>query len=802
MTPLTPREKIQQHETLDDLFASIEADNSSREIAARRYPVRFILLDDFRIFQKLAARMRQNGVTPVDLEKLCETDTEAWITQDVLRRVLECGEFPTLPQNATCRASTCVPVPHSILVTPVSEIIRFYEADKFRAFLSDVALFENQNVKRIYIPLIGLRRRFEDFLTTFGRIAESAPVWAVGDGGIIAPHISPVMGGDGTLINLVTLKSAIQPVKVFLLPGTNEPFSFELPAGFECQKSFYAWLRFWKTHAPAERAFFASETLNAFYQNAQPDNIFAITKIENVRDFFEKVLGVRLPFEYSAAEDVHWKRLLMENDWTQRRSFPQFVNHHFNVLQFGEHEIIENWLDPKTDEFGRWLLKKVAVTALPVGSYLHAIFAGNVDLHSGNALLGKVALGIMQMDAGTGSVLQERRKVLSLFPTRTPLSQAEQTALAEFIDTTAETNFDAALQLCTGRFCFECERFITWFKNGKLTLERLKEVYPAVADYFSDMECDEFSPPSPTAACHRQLNDYFAAYKLAKLRDEYTLEIQSSIETLNASAETFWQWHSQFRSAHNLLAAAESAPAPAGERGGIDKIFWLDGVGAEWLPLMLSKIKNSRFRAEQVSLAAAQIPSTTGNNHFGTGDKIRKLDAMDNFAHGALYRYPFSICRELQIVEELLEEIFNEFLASGGWKKIAIVSDHGLSALSRLVEGRNFTRNATHEGREEIVGTEGASDYHYIFRKVRHDGEEKCYRVALKHASLGAKPVREVHGGCTPEEVLVPFIVLARKPDAPAAHRPAAAVSPAPQPPAPATQQQPAQRGFTEEDLF
>ena len=35
--------------------------------------------------------------------------------------------------------------------------------------------------------------------------------------------------------------------------------------------------------------------------------------------------------------------------------------------------------------------------------------------------------------------------------------------------------------------------------------------------------------------------------------------------------------------------------------------------------------------------------------------------------------------------------------------------------------------------------------------------------MALKHASLGILPRREAHGGCTPEEVLVPTIVISDK---------------------------------------
>jgi hypothetical protein len=34
------------------------------------------------------------------------------------------------------------------------------------------------------------------------------------------------------------------------------------------------------------------------------------------------------------------------------------------------------------------------------------------------------------------------------------------------------------------------------------------------------------------------------------------------------------------------------------------------------------------------------------------------------------------------------------------------------------------------------------------------------YIVASKHISLSTKPKREVHGGCTPEEILVPVIIF------------------------------------------
>jgi hypothetical protein len=43
---------------------------------------------------------------------------------------------------------------------------------------------------------------------------------------------------------------------------------------------------------------------------------------------------------------------------------------------------------------------------------------------------------------------------------------------------------------------------------------------------------------------------------------------------------------------------------------------------------------------------------------------------------------------------------------------------------------------------------------------IRHKNGEDNFKVALTHASLNSKPVREVHGGCTPEEILAPFIII------------------------------------------
>ena len=98
--------------------------------------------------------------------------------------------------------------------------------------------------------------------------------------------------------------------------------------------------------------------------------------------------------------------------------------------------------------------------------------------------------------------------------------------------------------------------------------------------------------------------------------------------------------------------------------------------------------------------------------------------------------------------------------------KITIVSDHGFSFLCTKQFGgfkkyKQF-KNAKHEGRYlNWENKEDVVDEDYMSMKTEslaHENEK--YIVTLKHISLYNTPSHEVHGGATPEEVLVPYIVL------------------------------------------
>ena len=105
-----------------------------------------------------------------------------------------------------------------------------------------------------------------------------------------------------------------------------------------------------------------------------------------------------------------------------------------------------------------------------------------------------------------------------------------------------------------------------------------------------------------------------------------------------------------------------------------------------------------------------------------------------------------------------LREVINRILDENPGKKIAIVSDHGISYMSQLRPGLNLSGIKGHHGGRYATWISGkaVSDEKY---KILEDQSTIC---ALRHESLTSKidAGSGCHGGCTPEEVLVPVFII------------------------------------------
>ena len=209
------------------------------------------------------------------------------------------------------------------------------------------------------------------------------------------------------------------------------------------------------------------------------------------------------------------------------------------------------------------------------------------------------------------------------------------------------------------------------------------------------------------------------------------------ISERNASEETFFDWYHTFQSVNDRCA--ELSP---------DIVIWVDALGFEWQPLLQSLLNKSQdFMINKVYIAKVNLPTATEYNVY---DGVYKISDLDELFHNHTYKYPDSLLAEFECIKSIANKILS-YCKKG--KRVVVISDHGATALSRLFTSCKYNTNSSHEGRfskQQDLPKLADGDYIRFQKNI----------IALKHNSLENKPLREVHGGCTPEEVLVPIFLI------------------------------------------
>lgn len=348
-------EKVKLFSSFDELTQEIIRDKGTRDMLAQRYAVRFIMLNNFNEFKKLAKFMTDIEVDMLDLENLIDAgEDDTWITKDTLKEAI-----------IACKKST--------FVTPFSEVVRFFNDDDFRGFFNEIMLLEDIHnpSKRIYIPLIGLQNRFTDFLNHFARIQESAPIWRY--------------DADTQSVEVFFAK-----YKDFVLPNES----------VQCQlDSLRDWLMFWKKQAPQERIVCTSAPIAAKYKYSKPDNIFNFTRIANAYEFMTQFLDLRFPFAYNEDEKTYWELLLTNLDKTKLDSFSfeSFVRNSFNKVKFDAADVIAEWTDETASTYDRWLLRNYVCSTgfADLYPYISICIDSAASLSDENQLISMIATRIL-----------------------------------------------------------------------------------------------------------------------------------------------------------------------------------------------------------------------------------------------------------------------------------------------------------------------------------------------------------------------------------------------------------------------
>lgn len=662
-------DKIIVLHSLDELKEAIIADTTSQDVLAQRYCVRFIMLNNFEAFREVYKFLvKELNVELLDIENLAKGEDKT-ITVDTLSDAVK-------------------GITKSTLVTPFSELVRFYNVEKFNGFFNEIILTEDikNPIKRIYIPIIGLHNRFSDFLKSFGRIEESAPIWQY--------YTSK---DDKVMVYVSRFKHFTIPEKLNICSLA----------------TMRDWLRFWKALAPKDKILCGARPILNCWQNSKPDSIFTFQPIDNAHTFIIEFLELNIPIQYVEDESQYWEKLLNHIGKSNSTMFDlsRFVEKHFNRMTISISDVLELWASDSTDEFGRWLLKYYALNfkAKELPEYLRIILEETNDFQIGNSLFVSVAERIFYATpAERERYFGPRKKLMydlrSEFRTLTP--PEHQDWVKEQIITIAQNDdsLAQAKRYCTSTYDFEDELFLGWYVlrgQKDFGLSHIQEYFPELYGYLTPFETLSIKQSQSWAS------EYFNQFRAAKIKDTITDTLADLLKQRNVSAESFYDWYFGFEESHGILADIVTT-----KKFPVDKVYWVDGLGAEFIPYILYLLdqSNSGYDAVLTQVARTNIPSNTHLNSFEVDNKkIFKKEALDELAHDGHYQKYLTLIKELKTVRQIIEDILNDNKV--GKHTIAIVSDHGLSAMSRNCESLKLDSNTKHEGRYVLLDSDSGLEH-------------------------------------------------------------------------------------------
>lgn len=682
--------------SMDELFETIINDKNSISPLDNRFPVRFIFLNTFIELRELVKFFSNDNLDILELSHLLSGDY--WLTPDDILNKIKKFESDSI-------------------VLPISEYLRFQKPELFHETLKQLTEIERKGL-RIYMPLVGMWEKFEkEFWVKFHRKDEWAPVWK--------------------------LDSQSEKINIYQVNFKLDLKNFNSD-NYKLLYSTKEWFDLWKNDALNDIISF-SKPLSVYYKFTLPDQTFYLNTITNHEEFLEIIFGIKVPIKYDQSEDKYWNKFVNEIINLNRKniSLKQIFQNHFNIGTIDNitnEEIIMLFLNSNMD-YDLWLIKNFVISFNKLEkTYLGHCFK-KLDGFNKEDLIEKLWNEIFNipLDSVSNQFFEERKKLLKICTDNIKIYPNEDSLFLN-LEKIKELSFKNQFKYLTDitltekRFIFE----IIDKDNIYSIIPELRLVYPELYYYFN------WDLIKPEKVSEDWIIEYLKEYNQSKILHNKSPKLDYLIQNKNKSKSTFSEW---FYSIPKIDFKD-------------DNCIWIDGLGAEWFPLIVNLVNKygevyGKYVKEKM-ITRSTLPSITKCNKYN----FDKIDDLDKFIHNnKSYNYPETLIEEIDIIKRIILEILKK-----PYSKIGIVSDHGFTFFC-LKDFGNFKKlpfdKSEHEGRcMEIKKDLGEDEYYFVWDVDEGDCLGDKYLVASKHVSLNKTPFKEVHGGATPEEVLVPYILI------------------------------------------
>ena len=397
-----------------------------------------------------------------------------------------------------------------------------------------------------------------------------------------------------------------------------------------------------------------------------------------------------------------------------------------------------------------WLCMKIFNT--PSNKYLHLVMQNSESV---NDIEEHIYMDLLHIHVDNASFRQyyaERKRLLEVLP--------ENPLMLDLYCSKIGVYQENSIYYLTDLSDKEELVFMQCLESYQYTEEELLQItkvsFPSIHCYLSKFIFNVTNTKLPEGEdnLYSILTTYFEKYKMQKLTNRIYPEFLQQIKEI-ATKRPF----NKLQARNAIVKKIDKTNTQA---------YFFDALGVEYLGYIQSRCEHYGLVPE-IAIGRCELPSITEKNkgflnYFSDGVlNVKELDELKHHSQTIDYeqcKEPVHLFRELQIIDGELKKIQSR-LMQGNYDKAVIISDHGASRLAVIYEQENekleLEEKGKHSGRCCPIKDDPNIPYVSFW-----DG----YAVLANYERFkgGRKANVEVHGGASLEEVIVPVIVLTKKP--------------------------------------
>ena len=709
-------------------LVNLISNDLERDGSYDRYPVRFLSIRYEKGISDEIIQLKNQlkNVKIIDVKDMLTYD-DAWITVDSFRK-----KIYDLDQTK------------SFIVIGFSEYARFLSQSEFISLLISLLELENQskNLKRrIYIFCFALYNQIKKNVEKYNRRKDAY----------------------NPLLNETDIEDLPH---IFFLDN-----ALNLDCNLNKIVNSKEWFSIWRNSDIDIKypIICSSKTLFYFYTLACPDNVYNIQQIKTCKDILKYIYSIDNLHDYKECCDEFYSRTITLVNHLRNKEFTDIILSEVNVQKIDASNIYSLWKN--SDTFKKWLIQNYVLIKGKKDSYLYKVML-LIEKLSNEEFYEKVYQSIF--DFKDISLCKERCKILNSikkidrdisFSNKMILYyneiiieviQKETNIILNEIDFNKDNKElfskrdilkkafqEKIVPYLTCYSIYERQLIIWLYRMQFIDDKQIKNIYTDLWQYLNCVE----SGNEHKYAC--RFDEYFRKYRKIKLEQKETFEYEYNLEEWNKDENTFYKWYLD-----NQIPYPE---VYLKSKKFVENVYVLDGVGAEFMEYIVKLLDNKGYCVESVNYGKCHLPSITSVAKKFYPEIYEWIYEYDNnVIHGGTYRSVHNIEKALSTIELLIDKIisFQEEC------KFAIIADHGSTVghkLQKKEKKYNFDKSE-HDGRcylnKEKKYVHPSNDY------ILYDDEfGKQWVIALNQQSLYNNSKYEVHGGATPEEILVPIII-------------------------------------------